>query len=133
MNSFRVLLVEDNPDDEFLAVWTLKKEGDVSLKVARDGREALDLLRSSGEPLPDLVILDLRLPKIDGIEVLRRIREEETTRRLPVLVLTSSEDRGDKEICRDYGILAFLSKPLRRDDLRRAITAVSNETRDEVC
>lgn len=107
----RVLLVEDNRDDEFLATWVLKRAGLEQIAVASDGSEALEML-SGEEPVPDLLILDLRLPRIDGREVLRRVRADGRTVNLPVLILTSSEDRGDKEFCQRHGCVEFASKPL---------------------
>lgn len=121
MTDVSVLLVEDNHDDEFLAVWALQRVGIERITVARDGREALDLLVGEGASLPvlpDLVILDLRLPKIDGLEVLRRIRSAVTTASLPVLVLSSSEDSGDQESCRRLGSVDFFAKPLKVAALR---------------
>ena len=109
--ALRVLLVEDNSDDEFLAIWALKQAGIEQTAVARDGSEALDRLTGT-EPFPDLLILDLCLPKIDGREVLRRVREDSRYRNLPILILTSSEDVGDMEVCRRHGIIDFVSKPL---------------------
>ena len=84
-----VLLVEDNADDEALTVMALRGVP-ATLEVARDGQEAMDYLTSDGKALPRLVLLDLKLPKIDGLEVLRRIREDDRTRLTPVVVLTSS-------------------------------------------
>lgn len=127
MESIRVLLVEDNPDDEYLATWVLKKGGIGTVSVARDGREALDMLFGEGagsDLIPDLVILDLRLPKIDGKEVLGRIRGDSRTRNLPVLILTSSEDTGDKDSCRKLGIIDYCSKPLREEDIRKALNSI---------
>ena len=124
LENFRVLLVEDNSDDEFLAMWVLNKIGLKRVIVAHDGKEALDLLYGAdgGDGyVPDLVILDLRLPRIDGIEVLRRIREDARTTDLPVLVLTSSEDLGDKDSCRRLGILDYCYKPLKEAALRKIL------------
>lgn len=121
MANLSVLLIEDNLDDEFLAVWVLQRVGIERITVARDGREALDLLVGTGDAppvLPDLVILDLRLPKIDGWEVLRRIRAAATTASLPVLVLSSSEDSGDHEMCHRLGSVDFFAKPLKAATLR---------------
>jgi len=127
LENIRVLLVEDNADDEFLAVWVLNRVGIVEVTVARDGREALDYLYGgAGVPgaVPDLVILDLRLPKLDGREVLRRIREDMRTASLPVIILTSSEDVGDKETCRRLGITEFFSKPMKAAALHKALRLI---------
>lgn len=96
----RILLVEDNPKDEALTRRALERHNfQAAVVVARDGAEALNyLLGSDGTPagaLPQLVLLDLKLPKIDGLEVLRRIRANETTRLLPVVILTSSVEERD--------------------------------------
>ncbi|HZV82969.1 MAG TPA: response regulator [Geobacteraceae bacterium] len=127
LENFRVLLVEDNPDDEFLAMWVLKKVGLDKVSVARDGREALDLLcngEEGADAVPDLVILDLRLPRIDGKEVLRRIRADARTMNLPVLILTSSEDLGDRDSCRRLGIIDYCHKPLKDADLLKILNLV---------
>jgi two-component system, response regulator len=98
-----ILLVEDNPDDEALTLRALSKRNVAnSVVVARDGVEAIDLLFGTGlhagrdaSELPQIVLLDLKLPKLDGFEVLRRIRADERTRTLPVVVLTSSKEERD--------------------------------------
>lgn len=128
MGTLRVLLVEDNADDEFLSRWVLNKAGIEHIAVASDGREALEMLYGAdgaAGTLPDLMILDLQLPKLDGREVLRRVREDAVTEHLPVLVLTSSEDVGDKELCRQLGIVDFVSKPLKVDVLREIIGGIA--------
>ena len=89
-----ILLVEDNPDDEALTVMALRSVP-ATLEVARDGQEAMDYLTNDGKALPRLVLLDLKLPRIDGLEVLRRIREDDRTRLTPVVVLTSSNAPND--------------------------------------
>jgi CheY-like chemotaxis protein len=125
MNSICVLLVEDNPDDEYIALWVLKKAGIDRVSVARDGREAIDFIYGvDGAPgnVPDLVILDLQLPKIGGVELLRRFRADSRTSQLPVLVLTSSEDLGDKDMCWKLGIIDFISKPLQALHLRKILS-----------
>lgn len=103
MHDKAILLVEDNPDDEALALRALKKNNIVNeVVVARDGAEALDYLFGTGAHaardtslMPQVVLLDLKLPKIDGIEVLRCIRADERTRNLPVVILTSSREEQD--------------------------------------
>lgn len=123
MTDLHVLLVEDNRDDEELALWSLGKAGLTHVTVAHDGLEALTLLLGSSpsageEPLlPDILLLDLRLPKIDGLEVLKQLRGNERTKMLKVFALTSSEDPQDKKICSDLGVIAFFSKPLEGEKL----------------
>jgi len=120
----RVLLAEDNADDEYLAIWALKHAGIKEIAVVRDGSEVLDRL-SGPEPFPDLLVLDLCLPKIDGREVLRRVREDFRTRKLPILILTSSEDVGDKEVCRRLGVIDFVSKPLTADMVKELLSRIA--------
>ncbi|MDB4960176.1 MAG: chemotaxis protein CheY [Myxococcales bacterium] len=107
----RILLVEDNPTDEKLTVLAFKKCGvPHELHVVRDGAEALDYLRTN--ELPTVVLLDLHLPKIDGLEVLRILRSEARTRSLPIVILTSS--REDEDIVSGYslGANAYVRKPV---------------------
>lgn len=109
-----ILLVEDNPSDEKLTLHAFKKIGVANAVItARDGAEALDLLfRDPHGELPTLVLLDLKLPKIDGLDVLRSIRENERTRTLPVVILTSS--REEEDIAKGYalGANAYVRKPV---------------------
>jgi two-component system, response regulator len=112
-----ILLVEDNPDDEALTLRALRKNNIVNdVVVARDGVEALDLLLGRGaraEPLrPQLVLLDLKLPKKDGLDVLRELRADEITRYLPVVVLTSSDE--EKDLIESYrlGANSYVRKPV---------------------
>jgi len=115
-----ILLVEDNPDDEALTLRALKKNNIVNdIVVARDGQEALDFLFAQGphadrDPrrLPQVVLLDLKLPKLDGLEVLRRIRSHEPTRYVPVVVLTSSSEEQDMLRSYDLGANSYVLKPV---------------------
>jgi len=118
-NERTILLVEDNPSDEALTLRALKKNNiGNDVVVVRDGAEALDyLLARRGNPpdiraLPQLILLDLNLPKIDGLEVLRRIRADERTKLLPVVILTSSGE--DRDIVSGYGLGAngYVRKPV---------------------
>ena len=120
MNPKIILLVEDNQDDEELALLALKK-GNVAneVVVARDGAEALDYMFGTGQYagrdvsiLPLLVLLDLKLPKIDGLEVLRRLRAEPRTRRLPIVILTSSKEEEDLIQGYDRGVNSYVRKPV---------------------
>ncbi len=115
-----ILLVEDNQDDEELALMALKK-GQVAneVVVARDGVEALDYLFGTGSyagrdvgALPQLMLLDLKLPKVDGLEVLRRVRADPRTRRLPVVILTSSREEEDLIQGYDLGANSYVRKPV---------------------
>lgn len=118
----KVMLVEDNRDDRELAIWVLNKIGLQNITVANDGQEAINMLHGDFNAgvgptcRPDIVLLDLRLPRIDGLEVLRRIRSDERTRDIKVFALTSSEDPHDKKTCKELGVIAFLSKPLKIDN-----------------
>ncbi len=115
-----ILLVEDNADDEELTVRGLRRAGIANpIAVARNGAEALDWLHGTGPhagpgapPLPAVVLLDLRLPKVDGLEVLRRLRAEERFHALPVVILTSS--REERDIVEGYrlGANSYVRKPV---------------------
>jgi len=115
-----ILLVEDNRDDEELTIRALRKNNIINeVVVARDGVEALDYLFGTGayagrDPwdLPQIVLLDLNLPKIDGLQVLRRLREDERTKYLPVVILTSS--REEQDLLRGYqlGANSYIRKPV---------------------
>jgi len=115
-----ILLVEDNADDEELAIRALKKNNVTNnLVVARDGVEALDYLFGTGAyagrdtaTVPGLVLLDLKLPKMDGLEVLRRIRSNERTKRMPVTVLTSSKEEQDLIKSYYLGANSYIRKPV---------------------
>lgn len=120
MKSKIILLVEDNPDDEALTLRALRSSNILNeVVVARDGREALDYLFGEGayagrdlNVMPEVVLLDLKLPKIDGLEVLRQIRAHERIRFIPVVILTSS--REEKDIINSYslGANSYISKPV---------------------
>jgi two-component system response regulator len=123
-----ILLVEDSRDDEELTLRALKKY-DITSKVvvARDGAEALDYLldvgvepESGGFVLPELVLLDLRLPKIDGLEVLRRVREDERTKRLPVVIFTSSKEEQDCLDSYKLGVNSYVRKPIEFENFAEA-------------
>jgi two-component system response regulator len=116
-----VLLVEDNIDDAYLTKRTLRKAGIDEVKVAGDGQEALDTLLSSAEPLPELLILDLRLPKVHGLKLFAEIRRNKRTMALPVLILSSSEDPRDRETCLKLGAIAFLNKPLDLNSFQQVL------------
>lgn len=113
MNKKPILLVEDNPDDEALTLRALKKNNiSNEVVIARDGEEALNHLRGNGNGLPALVLLDLKLPKVDGMEVLRHIRAESRTRLLPVVVLTTSKEEQDLINSYQLGANSYIRKPV---------------------
>jgi two-component system, response regulator len=115
-----ILLVEDNPDDELLTLRALKKTGVRNeVVVAHDGVEALDYLFASGPHagrdravMPQLILLDLKLPRMDGLEVLRRLRSDERTRLLPVVILTSSKEQRDMLDGYGLGANSYVRKPV---------------------
>lgn len=120
MKSNVILLVEDNPRDEALTLRALRKSNIANdVVVARDGVEALDYLFGEGahagrdtDERPQLILLDLKLPKVDGLEVLKRIRADERTRRLPVVVFTSSSEEEDMIRSYDLGANSYVRKPV---------------------
>ena len=120
MHNATILLVEDNPDDEVLTLHALKKNkiGN-KVYVARDGAEALDFLFCQNQyadrdplDLPQLILLDIKLPKLDGLEVLRRIREDERTSLLPVVILTSSKEQQDLVAAYRNRANSYMRKPV---------------------
>jgi CheY-like chemotaxis protein len=121
-----ILLVEDDSDHEALTLRALKKHNVVNkIVVARDGAEALDyLFRDDLAVLPQLVLLDLKLPKMSGHEVLRRIREHPRTRMLPVVVLTSSDEESDLIASYRMGVNSYIRKPVNFADFTEAARQV---------
>jgi len=125
-----ILLVEDNPDDEALAIRALKKSNLANeIAVARDGVEALEFLFCEGnhanrdpQDAPVVVLLDLKLPKVDGLEVLKRVKADERTRRLPVVIMTSSSEEQDIVSSYDLGANSYIRKPV---DFNRFTEAVA--------
>lgn len=106
-----VLLVEDDPDDLELTVAAFEREGfEPELEVVRDGEEALRRLRGA-KPRPALILLDLNIPKLSGLEVLERLRQDAELSATPVVVLSSSDDVREKKKAAELGALAFLRKP----------------------
>ncbi|HEY6877181.1 MAG TPA: response regulator [Polyangiales bacterium] len=121
-----ILLVEDQPDDEVLTIRALKKNNIRNeVVVVRDGAEALDYLFARGayeqRELPQVILLDLKLPKVDGLEVLRQVRADPRTRCLPVIVLTSSKEESDILESYNLGANSYVRKPVDFDQFSEAV------------
>ncbi|MBI5605140.1 MAG: response regulator [Deltaproteobacteria bacterium] len=129
MSQGPILLVEDNPNDELLTLRAFKKNNIANeVVVARDGAEALDYLFGTGryagrdvKALPAIVLLDLKLPKVNGLEVLRRLRADTRTRLLPVIVLTSSIEEQDVMMSYELGANSYVQKPVDFENFSEAI------------
>jgi two-component system response regulator len=116
-----IILVEDNPDDERLTIRALRR-GNIAneILVARNGEEALIMVLNA-DPLPSVVLLDLKLPKVDGLEVLRQIRANERTHLLPVVVLTSSSEERDIIDSYNLGANSYVRKPVEIEKFTEAV------------
>ena len=129
MKARSILLVEDNRDDEELTLDALRRGGVTNpVMVVRDGAEALDYLFAQGsyssrDPnrRPCVILLDLKLPKISGLEVLRRAKADDRTRRIPVVVLTTSSEEEDIQDCYGNGANSFVRKPVEFDKFSEAV------------
>jgi len=116
-----ILLVEDNPDDERLTIRALRRGKIVNeILVARDGEEALNLL-ARVNPLPCVMLLDLKLPKVDGLEVLRQVRADPRIRLMPVVMLTSSNEERDILESYSLGVNSYVQKPVEIDQFTEAV------------
>ncbi len=117
-----ILLIEDNPDHATLTLRALKKSNITNpVEVASDGQQALDRLSNTEIELPMLILLDLKLPKVDGLEVLKWIRATERTHRIPLVILTSSDDEHDRAAGYDLGCNSYVRKPVNFDDFAKAV------------
>lgn len=130
MKTKSILLIEDNPGDIELTKRALEKSRILNeLIVVSDGQEALDFLYGQGayagrdtSQLPTLTLLDLKLPKVSGLEVLRRIRTEPCTRRMPVVILTSSREERDRAAGYDSGVNSYIVKPVDFQQFARSVS-----------
>jgi two-component system, response regulator len=126
-----ILLIEDNPSDIKLTMKALQKHNLANkVTVLKDGAEALDFIYAEGQysdrdnkEMPKVIFLDLKLPMVDGIEVLRKIKSEAATKKIPVVVLTSSKESKDIEECYKLGVNSYIVKPL---DFEKFLDSVSN-------
>lgn len=128
VDSRPILLVEDNEDDVLLTQRAFRRAGVPNeIIVARDGVEAMEALTNGrfGQSLPSLVLLDLKLPKVDGMEILRRLREGDRTRIMRIIVLTSSREEKDIHRCAQLGANSFIRKPVDFVEFLKAIQTLS--------
>ncbi len=128
--AIEILLVEDDPDDVELTLRALRRSGlSNEIVVARDGQEALDFLfcegahvgRAGGDDAPKVILLDLKLPRVSGLEVLRRIKSDARTRAIPTVVLTSSMDLQDVVGCYELGVNSYIVKPVNFERFSAAV------------
>ncbi len=131
INQINILLVEDNPDDVELTILALEKNNIANpVKVVRDGQEALDYLFYRGRyaeqdhPLPNLVLLDLKLPKVDGIEVLQKLKADRKLKLIPIVVLTSSKEETDVIKSYDLGVNSYIRKPVDFDQFVNTVKQI---------
>lgn len=128
-SEIEILLVEDNPDDLEMALRALRKAHLANhIQVARDGAEALEFVFGTGthagrkvESGPRVILLDLKLPKIDGLEVLRRVKTDPRTKMIPVVVLTSSKEQPDVAECYNLGVNSYIVKPVNFESFAKAV------------
>ena len=130
MQEIEVLLIEDNPDDEQLTIRALKKYNLANrIVVVKSGTEALEYFfgpegsnRPSEDQIPQVILLDLRMPQIDGLEVLRRLKANDATQGIPVIVLTSSDKDIDLQECFRMGANDFITKPVNFEDFAKVLS-----------
>jgi two-component system, response regulator len=124
-----ILLVEDNPSDAEMTIRALKKHN-IANKVThlKDGSEAMDFIFGTGqfqgrntENKPRVILLDLKMPKVDGIEVLRKLKQNDNTKTIPVVVLTSSNEDPDVRICYELGVNSYIVKPVGFENFSKSI------------
>ena len=128
-SAVEILLVEDNPHDVELTLHALERDHVANrIHVVRDGAEALDYLFATGEyagrdtdDKPRMILLDLKLPKVDGMEVLRRIKKDPSTRMIPVVVLTSSREEHDVVESYSLGVNSYITKPVDFEQFTKAV------------
>jgi len=134
VNENPILLVEDHPDDEFLTLNTLRKNRMTNVVVTREAQEALNYLfaraaeygGTHGNPWLDFILLDLKLPKMDGLEFLEIIRGDDRTKDIPVVILSSSQQAKDLDRSRSLGVSAYLNKPLDNGKVEFLMNSLQN-------
>lgn len=129
-NEVEILLVEDNTNDVELTLRALKKINlENKVFVVKDGEEAIEFIFATGQYAtrdinfpPKVIFLDLKLPKINGIEVLKKVKSDEKTKMIPVVVVTSSQETQDLQECYKFGVNSFIQKPIEFDNFVKAIS-----------
>lgn len=126
---FEILIVEDDPNDAELITRALRKHNLANkIVLLKDGAEALDFLFGQGsfaqmdDGKPRVILLDLKLPKVNGIEVLRKIKSEERTKKIPVVILTSSREERDLKDAYDLGVNSYVTKPIQFDEFAKVVS-----------
>jgi len=124
-NGVEILLVEDNPNDAELTLRALKQRNLANrVFLCKDGAEALDFFENGASPVPKVVLLDLKLPKVDGLEVLQRLKHNPRTKSIPIVVLTSSREEPDIEKAYELGANSYIVKPVDFEAFARAVADV---------
>jgi two-component system, response regulator len=124
-NGVEILLVEDNANDAELTLRALKKRNLANqVRVCRDGAEAMDYFSDGASPVPKVVLLDLKLPKVDGLEVLRRLKQDSSTKSIPIVVLTSSREEPDIERAYALGANSYIVKPVDFEAFAQAVSDI---------
>lgn len=122
-HALEILLVEDNPDDANLAIRALKKNNLANhLLHLEDGQQVLDYIFNDDNAMPRLILLDLKMPKVDGIEVLKRLKADDKKKLIPVVMLTSSKEESDIVKTYQLGVNAYIVKPVDFDQFVKAVT-----------
>jgi two-component system response regulator len=133
-NRVEILLVEDNMSDAELAIRALRKHNLANNLIhLKNGAEALDFIFARGayaerdvQQFPKVILLDLKMPKINGIEVLQKIREDNRTKKIPVVVLTSSSEDSDIDACYELGVNSYIVKPVEFDNFSKAVAELGS-------
>jgi len=124
-NGVEILLVEDNPNDAELTLRALRQRNLANqVFVCRDGAEAMDFFENGASPVPKVILLDLKLPKVDGLEVLQHLKRNPRTKSIPIVVLTSSREEPDIEKAYELGANSYIVKPVDFDAFARAVADV---------
>lgn len=132
LSAIDILLVEDNPNDIELAIHAFKKNNiDDRVHIVRDGVEALDYLFMTGryserrpQDDPKIILLDLKLPKVDGLEVLKKAKSDERTKSIPIIVLTTSKEPSDVSSSYRFGVNSYIVKPVNFEEFAHAIRSI---------